>query len=29
MIIGRDNIFDLYDIEFKQAEEIILFKKRL
>ena len=28
MIIGREIVFDLFDIEFKQAEEIILFKRR-
>jgi hypothetical protein len=27
-IIGRETVFDAFDIEFKQAEEIILFKKR-
>jgi hypothetical protein len=29
MIIGREIIFDLFDIEFKQAEETILFKRRI
>jgi len=28
MIIGREIVFDLFDIEFKQAEEIIIFKHR-
>lgn len=28
MIIGREVIFDAFDIEFKQAEETIIFKKR-
>jgi hypothetical protein len=26
--LGREVVFDLFDIEFKQAEEKILFKKR-
>ena len=28
MIIGREVVFDTFDIEFKQAEETIIFKKR-
>jgi hypothetical protein len=28
VILGREVVFDLFDIEFKQAEEKILFKKR-
>lgn len=28
LIIGREVIFDRFDIEFKQAEELILFKER-
>ena len=28
MIIGREIVFDLFDIEFKQADEEIIFKKR-
>jgi hypothetical protein len=28
LIIGREVIFDAFDIEFKQAEETIFFKKR-
>jgi Aspartyl protease len=28
LIIGREVIFDAFDIEFKQAEETIIFKKR-
>jgi len=28
IILGREVVFDLFDIEFKQAEEKILFKKR-
>ena len=28
MIIGREDVFDQFDIEFKQADETILFKKR-
>ncbi|MBM2813392.1 MAG: hypothetical protein HW421_154 [Ignavibacteria bacterium] len=28
MIIGREIIFDLFDIEFKQADEEIIFRKR-
>ncbi len=28
VILGREVVFDLFDIEFKQAEEMILFKKR-
>jgi hypothetical protein len=28
MIIGRTEVFDLFDIEFKQADEEIIFKKR-
>ena len=28
MIIGRDTVFDLFDIEFRQADEEIEFKKR-
>jgi len=28
MIIGREIVFDLFDIEFKQAEETIRFKRR-
>ncbi len=28
MIIGRENVFDLFDIEFKQADEQIIFTKR-
>ncbi len=28
MIIGREVVFDEFDIEFKQAEELIIFKKR-
>lgn len=28
MIIGREVVFDAFDIEFKQAEETIIFKKR-
>ncbi|MBU0489641.1 MAG: retropepsin-like domain-containing protein [Bacteroidetes bacterium] len=28
VILGREVIFDLFDIEFKQADEVILFKKR-
>ena len=29
MIIGREIVFDMFDIEFKQADEEILFKKRM
>jgi Aspartyl protease/Family of unknown function (DUF5678) len=28
LIIGREVVFDAFDIEFKQAEELIIFKKR-
>ncbi len=28
MIVGREVVFDAFDIEFKQAEETIIFKKR-
>jgi Aspartyl protease len=28
MIIGREIVFDMFDIEFKQADEEIIFKKR-
>jgi len=28
IIIGRETVFDLFDIEFKQAEEKIIFNKR-
>ena len=28
MIIGRDMVFDLFDVEFKQADEKIIFRKR-
>lgn len=28
VIIGREIVFDLFDIEFKQAEETIIFKRR-
>ena len=28
MIIGREVVFDAFDIEFKQADEIIIFRKR-
>lgn len=28
MLLGREVVFDLFDIEFKQAEEIIIFKWR-
>jgi hypothetical protein len=28
IIIGREIVFDLFDIEFKQAEEMIIFKNR-
>lgn len=28
IIIGREVIFDAFDIEFKQADETIIFKKR-
>jgi Aspartyl protease len=28
ILLGREVIFDLFDIEFKQAEETIIFKKR-
>ncbi len=28
MIIGREIVFDIFDIEFKQADEEIIFKKR-
>ncbi|MBM2814476.1 MAG: hypothetical protein HW421_1238 [Ignavibacteria bacterium] len=28
LIIGRETVFDLFDIEFKQADEEIIFKKR-
>jgi hypothetical protein len=28
MIIGREIVFDMFDIEFKQAVEEIIFKKR-
>ena len=28
MIIGREVVFDAFDIEFKQADETIIFKKR-
>jgi len=28
IILGREVVFDLFDIEFKQAEESIIFKKR-
>ena len=29
MIIGRDTVFDLFDIEFRQADEEIEFKNRV
>ena len=28
IILGREVVFDLFDVEFKQADEIIIFKKR-
>ncbi len=28
LLLGRDAIFDAFDVEFKQAEELIIFKKR-
>jgi len=28
IIVGREVVFDEFDIEFKQAEEKIIFKKR-
>jgi Aspartyl protease len=28
ILLGREVVFDLFDVEFKQAEELILFKKR-
>ena len=28
ILLGREVVFDLFDIEFKQAEEIIIFKRR-
>jgi hypothetical protein len=28
LLLGRDSVFDAFDVEFKQAEELILFKKR-
>lgn len=28
MIIGREIVFDMFDIEFKQADEEIIFRKR-
>ena len=28
MIIGREIVFDMFDIEFKQADEDIIFRKR-
>jgi Aspartyl protease len=28
MIIGRDKVFDEFDVEFKQKDEEIIFKKR-
>ncbi len=29
LLLGREVVFDAFDIEFKQKEEVILFKKRL
>ena len=29
MIIGREIVFDMFDVEFKQADEEIIFKKRV
>ncbi len=28
ILLGREVVFDLFDIEFKQAEEMIIFKRR-
>ena len=28
MIIGREIVFDLFDVEFKQADETIVFTRR-
>jgi hypothetical protein len=28
ILLGREVVFDLFDVEFKQAEEKIIFKKR-
>jgi Aspartyl protease len=28
ILLGREVVFDLFDVEFKQAEETILFKRR-
>lgn len=28
IVLGREVVFDLFDIEFKQAEEMIIFKRR-
>jgi hypothetical protein len=28
ILLGREVVFDLFDIEFKQADETIIFKRR-
>jgi hypothetical protein len=28
VLLGREVVFDIFDVEFKQAEELILFKRR-